>query len=264
MSAISLDASANRIASFWLSFSVGSTHSTSPTSGSPFPKSAGTGAGDDSPNNTLIKGEYSASPILPSRSIVAFILLKVTSSATLTIHTLFSPARGPPPPAPPPSPSSLASSTATPTTPRPTRVTTPFTPFPSNSLTSLFRAPPAGCSATSTMSPTLMPCSGSSALLDEEEEEGAAAVAGSGPSSSTVLPPSPVRCAATVRLVRATPARWRAAGECRATRAEDSAISAASSEARSVSWVWANVGISTAIFIPIWSFCWGVGWCGLV
>ena len=39
------------------------------------------------------------------------------------------------------------------------------------------------------------------------------AVAGSGASSRTVLPPRPVRWAVMDRLVRATPARWRARGE---------------------------------------------------
>jgi len=73
MRAISFDANANRMASFWLSLRVGSTHSMFPTSGSEA-RCAGTDAGDDSPNSTLMKGVYSASDILASLSIVAFIL----------------------------------------------------------------------------------------------------------------------------------------------------------------------------------------------
>lgn len=132
--------------------------------------------------------------------------------------------------------SSFSSSKATEMAVLPALVTTPLAPFFSSSLTSLFFALPAGCSDTSTMSPVRMPCSWSSAPTP--------AVAVSGPSSSTVLPPSPVRCALTTRPVRATPARCRAAGLWAATSEAVSAVSAASSASSKARWVAANVEIS--------------------
>ena len=54
---------------------------------------------------------------------------------------------------------------------------------------------------------------------------------------------------------------YRAWGECNATRAEDSATSAASSEARRASWVWANCGTSRPVilFLGVFWFDFGVG-----
>lgn len=77
MSATSREASANRMASFCESFRVGSIHSMFPTS-SLADKFCGTGEGLDSPNSTLMKLEYSDSPIFCSFSIVWFILVMVS------------------------------------------------------------------------------------------------------------------------------------------------------------------------------------------
>lgn len=79
MRAISLEARANRIASFCESFSVGSTQSILPTSSSER-RSAGTGDGVDSPNSTLMKIDCSDSVIFSILSIVNFILYPVIST----------------------------------------------------------------------------------------------------------------------------------------------------------------------------------------
>lgn len=77
MRAISLDASANRMASFCESLSVGSTQSMLPKSSSEL-RSAGTGDGVDSPNSTLMKIDCSASDIFSIFSIVNFILVQIS------------------------------------------------------------------------------------------------------------------------------------------------------------------------------------------
>lgn len=80
MRATSLEANANRIASFCESFRVGSIHSMFPTS-SLVDRFCGTGEGLDSPNSTLMKLEYSDSPIFCNFSIVWFILVMVSLKA---------------------------------------------------------------------------------------------------------------------------------------------------------------------------------------
>lgn len=82
MRATSLEASANRIASFCESLRVGSTQSIFPTSGSVV-RSAGTGEGEDRPKSTLMKMDCSDSDIFSSFSIVNFILLEGSATREL-------------------------------------------------------------------------------------------------------------------------------------------------------------------------------------